>query len=44
MMSLVWQYSSGLELESSRFAQPGDFFVYIIFLGLFIVVGTNLVY
>ena len=37
----VWQYSSGLELESSRFSQPGDFFVYIIFLGLVILVCKN---
>ena len=40
MKSAVWQYSSGLELESSRFPQPGDYFVYIIFLGLFILVCT----
>ncbi len=34
-------YSSALEKESSRFSQPGDFFTYIIFLGLFIVVCRN---
>ncbi|MCJ1456605.1 hypothetical protein MMC28_006967 [Mycoblastus sanguinarius] len=32
----LWMYSSGLEKESGRFSQPGDFFTYIIFLGLVI--------
>jgi len=27
----LWTYSSQLELEASRFSQPGDFFTYIIF-------------
>ncbi|CAI6333406.1 unnamed protein product [Periconia digitata] len=33
----LYQYGSGLERESSRFSQPGDFFVYTVFLGSFIV-------
>ncbi|KAJ4303069.1 hypothetical protein N0V90_001960 [Kalmusia sp. IMI 367209] len=33
----LYQYGSGLERESSRFSQPGDFFVYTIFVGSFIV-------
>lgn len=37
----LWTYSSGLEKESSRFSQPGDFFTYIIFLGLVILVRSN---
>lgn len=41
MISQVWTYSSGLEKESSRFSQPGDFFTYIIFLGLVILVRSN---
>jgi len=28
----LYQYGSGLERESTRFSQPGDFFVYTIFL------------
>ena len=35
---LVWTYSSGLEKASGRFSQPGDFFVYIIFICLIILV------
>ncbi|OAL50914.1 DER1-domain-containing protein [Pyrenochaeta sp. DS3sAY3a] len=35
---LLYQYGSGLERESSRFSQPGDFFVYTIFVGSIIVV------
>ncbi|KAL2038532.1 hypothetical protein N7G274_008871 [Stereocaulon virgatum] len=33
----LWTYSSALEKGSGRFSHPGDFFVYIIFLGLVIV-------
>lgn len=33
-----YQYGSGLERESSRFSQPGDFFVYTAFVGSFIAV------
>ncbi|KAF1971797.1 DER1-domain-containing protein [Bimuria novae-zelandiae CBS 107.79] len=29
----LYQYGSGLERESSRFSQPGDFFVYTVFVG-----------
>lgn len=38
MFYQVCTYSNGLETESSRFSQPGDFFTYIIFLGLTILV------
>lgn len=41
MIALVWTYSSGLEKESSRFSQPGDFFTYIVFLGLVILVRSK---
>lgn len=30
--SLVFTYASGLETNSPRFTQPGDFFTYILFL------------
>ncbi|KAH9860129.1 hypothetical protein IAQ61_011913 [Plenodomus lingam] len=33
----LYQYGSGLERESSRFSQPGDFFVYTAFLASIIV-------
>lgn len=33
----LYQYGSGLERESSRFSQPGDFFVYTMFVGSAIV-------
>lgn len=36
----LYQYGSGLERESSRFSQPGDFFVYTAFVGSVIVVST----
>lgn len=35
----LYQYGSGLERESSRFAQPGDFLVYTMFVGSVIVVS-----
>lgn len=34
-----YQYGSGLERESSRFSQPGDFFVYTAFCASVIVVS-----
>jgi hypothetical protein len=34
-----YQYGSGLERESSRFTQPGDFFTYTAFCAAFIVVS-----
>ncbi|KAF2446124.1 DER1-domain-containing protein [Karstenula rhodostoma CBS 690.94] len=34
----LYQYGSGLERESSRFSQPGDFLVYTAFVGSFIAV------
>lgn len=37
----LYQYGSGLERESSRFSQPGDFFIYTLFLGAGIVVSTH---
>ncbi|KAF2254029.1 DER1-domain-containing protein [Trematosphaeria pertusa] len=33
----LYQYGSGLERESSRFSQPGDFFMYTVFVGSVIV-------
>jgi hypothetical protein len=39
----LYQYGSGLERESSRFSQPGDFFVYTLFVGSAIVVSLCLV-
>lgn len=39
----LYQYGSGLERESSRFSQPGDFFVYTIFVGLIIVATAGYV-
>jgi Derlin-2/3 len=35
----LYQYGSGLERESSRFSQPGDFFVYTAFVASVIVVS-----
>lgn len=42
--SLVYQYGSGLETESTRFSQPGDFFVYTMFVGSVIVVSPIVSY
>jgi Derlin-2/3 len=36
----LWTYASQLELEASRFSQPGDFFTYITFVCSVIVVST----
>jgi hypothetical protein len=36
----VWTYGTGLELNSPRFTQPGDFFAYVVFVMLFILVST----
>lgn len=38
----LYQYGSQLERESSRFAQPGDFLVYTMFVGSVIVVSICL--
>lgn len=38
----LYQYGSAIERESSRFAQPGDFFVYTMFVGSVIVVSICL--
>ncbi len=35
----MYQYGSAIERESSRFSQPGDFFMYTIFCGSVIVVS-----
>ncbi|CBY01016.1 hypothetical protein LEMA_P021460.1 [Plenodomus lingam JN3] len=37
----LYQYGSGLERESSRFSQPGDFFVYTAFLASIIVTTSD---
>jgi len=39
----MWTYSTGLELNSPRFSQPGDFFTYIIFVTCFILTTSGLV-
>lgn len=36
----LYQYGSGLERESTRFSQPGDFFVYTFFLCSVILVSS----
>ena len=36
----VYKYSSEAELNSSRFTGPGDFFIYIMFVGTVILVST----
>ena len=38
----LYQYGSSIERESSRFSQPGDFFVYTMFLASVIAVSTYL--
>lgn len=37
-MKAVWTYSTGLELNSPRFSQPGDFFTYVAFVASVILV------
>ena len=37
--SPVFTYASGLELNSPRFSQPGDFFTYVAFVATIILVG-----
>ena len=37
----MYQYGSGIERESSRFSQPGDFFVYTAVVGSIIVVSLE---
>ena len=36
----LYQYGSSIERESPRFSQPGDFFVYTLFVGSVIAVST----
>lgn len=43
-VSLVWMYGSQLETGSTRFTRPGDFFTYIAFVELVIVVCLQLYY
>ena len=35
----MWTYGTGLERESSRFSQPGDFFTYVCFVATTILVS-----
>lgn len=36
----LYTYGSQLELEASRFTNPGDFFIYIIFVAVIILVSS----
>jgi hypothetical protein len=38
----VWTYGTGLELNSPRFTQPGDFFTYLVFVATTIFVSLSL--
>jgi Derlin-2/3 len=38
----TWIYGTGLELNSPRFTQPGDFFTYVVFLAAVILVSNPL--
>jgi hypothetical protein len=40
-MCSAWTYGTGLELNSPRFSQPGDFFTYVIFVALVILVSPS---
>ena len=42
IVRLVWTYGTGLELNSPRFSQPGDFFTYVVFVALVILVSLLL--
>jgi hypothetical protein len=42
ILCLVWTYGTGLELNSPRFSQPGDFFTYVAFVALVILVSLLL--
>lgn len=37
----VWQYGCALESESPHFTGPGDFFMYIMFVGVCILVSNT---
>lgn len=37
---LLWTYGSNLERDSPRFSRKGDFFVYVVFVHLLILVGV----
>ncbi|KAH7357479.1 Der1-like family-domain-containing protein [Pyrenochaeta sp. MPI-SDFR-AT-0127] len=39
----LYQYGSAIERESSHFAQPGDFFVYTVFVGSFIIATAGVI-
>jgi len=36
----LWTYGSALETGSSRFSQPGDYFTFLIFVSVFIIVSA----
>lgn len=38
----LYTYGKGLETEASRFSQPGDFFTFLVFVCIIIVVGDHL--
>jgi hypothetical protein len=38
----TWVYGTGLELNSPRFTQPGDFFTFVVFLAAVILVSNHL--
>lgn len=40
----VYTYASGLELNSPRFTQPGDFFTYVAFVATVILVGACFIF
>lgn len=42
ILYLVWTYGTGLELNSPRFSQPGDFFTYVVFVAIVILVSLLL--
>ncbi|RMZ80522.1 hypothetical protein DV737_g2923, partial [Chaetothyriales sp. CBS 132003] len=37
----TWTYATGLELNSSRFTQPGDFFTYVVFCAVVIILTSG---
>jgi hypothetical protein len=39
--SKAYTYASGLELNSPRFSQPGDFFTYVVFVATTLLVSVN---
>jgi Derlin-2/3 len=39
---MLWNYGSGLEKDSPRFTRKGDFFVFVAFVALIILVSDEL--